>query len=202
MGRPAHVVHRGGLHRRPDARGDRRIELLTGNMALVPLALMQGKIKVEDLISKNFTWVLAGNLLGALFVAYFLGVQSGVLTARPAVRAAQRDRSRQGHRGDRVADLPARDGLQLARLPRRVDGARRRRRRAARSSRSSSRSWPSWRWASTTWSRTCSSCPPRSSRTSPTYLVGRAPQLDLRLHRESRRRGRVRRGLLLLPVRA
>ena len=55
-------------------------ELLTGNMALVPLALMQGKIKVKDLIG-NFTWVLAGNLLGALFVAYFLGVQSGVLTA-------------------------------------------------------------------------------------------------------------------------
>ena len=55
-------------------------ELLTGNMALVPLALMRGKIKLKDLIG-NFTWVLAGNLLGALFVAYFLGVQSGVLTA-------------------------------------------------------------------------------------------------------------------------
>ena len=55
-------------------------ELLTGNMALVPLALLRGKIKVTHLIG-NFTWVLLGNLVGALFVAYFLGVQSGVLTA-------------------------------------------------------------------------------------------------------------------------
>ena len=37
----------------------------------------------------------------------------------------------------------------------------------ARCSRSSSRSWPSSRWASTTSSPTCSSFPPRSSRTSP-----------------------------------
>jgi len=55
-------------------------ELLTGNMALVPLALLQGKIKLKHVIG-NFTWVLLGNLIGALFVAYFLGVQSGVLTA-------------------------------------------------------------------------------------------------------------------------
>jgi formate transporter len=55
-------------------------ELLTGNMALVPLALFRGKIKLKDVIG-NFTWVLTGNLIGSLFVAYFLGVQSGVLTA-------------------------------------------------------------------------------------------------------------------------
>lgn len=55
-------------------------ELLTGNMALVPLALFRGKIELKHVIG-NFTWVLLGNLLGALFVAYFLGVQSGVLTA-------------------------------------------------------------------------------------------------------------------------
>jgi formate transporter len=55
-------------------------ELLTGNMALVPLALFRGRIQLKDVIG-NFTWVLAGNLIGALFVAYFLGVQSGVLTA-------------------------------------------------------------------------------------------------------------------------
>jgi formate transporter len=29
----------------------------------------------------NFTWVLIGNLIGSLFVAYFLAVKSGVLTA-------------------------------------------------------------------------------------------------------------------------
>jgi formate/nitrite transporter len=55
-------------------------ELLTGNMALVPLALFRGRIEVKHLIG-NFTWVFLGNLLGALFVAYFLAVQSGVLTA-------------------------------------------------------------------------------------------------------------------------
>lgn len=55
-------------------------ELLTGNMALVPLALFRGKIKLSHLLG-NFTWVLLGNLIGSLFVAYFLGVQSGVLTA-------------------------------------------------------------------------------------------------------------------------
>jgi formate/nitrite transporter len=54
-------------------------ELLTGNMALVPLALFRGRIALKDLIG-NFTWVFLGNLLGALFVAYFLAVQSGVLT--------------------------------------------------------------------------------------------------------------------------
>jgi formate/nitrite transporter len=55
-------------------------ELLTGNMALVPLAFLRGKASLRSLVG-NFTWVLAGNLLGSLFVAYFLAVQSGVLTA-------------------------------------------------------------------------------------------------------------------------
>jgi formate/nitrite transporter len=55
-------------------------ELLTGNMALVPLAVMRGKTSMQALLG-NFTWVLLGNLIGAVFVAYFLGVQSGVLTA-------------------------------------------------------------------------------------------------------------------------
>jgi formate/nitrite transporter len=55
-------------------------ELLTGNMALVPLAVMRGKASGKALLG-NFTWVLLGNLIGAIFVAYFLGVQSGVLTA-------------------------------------------------------------------------------------------------------------------------
>jgi formate/nitrite transporter len=59
-------------------------ELLTGNMALVPLAMLRGKVALKDLIG-NFTWVLLGNLLGALFVAYFLAVQSGVLTGELAL---------------------------------------------------------------------------------------------------------------------
>jgi formate/nitrite transporter len=54
-------------------------ELLTGNMALVPLAAMAGRTTMRRLV-QNFGWVLLGNLLGSLFVAYFLAVQSGVLT--------------------------------------------------------------------------------------------------------------------------
>src|SRR3954466_3784472 len=42
-------------------------ELLTGNMALVPLAFMRRKVSVAALVG-NFTWVLIGNLLGSLFV--------------------------------------------------------------------------------------------------------------------------------------
>jgi formate/nitrite transporter len=55
-------------------------ELLTGNMALIPLAAMSGRASLRKLL-ENWAFVLLGNLLGALFVAYFLGVQSGVLTA-------------------------------------------------------------------------------------------------------------------------
>ena len=55
-------------------------ELLTGNMALVPLAAMRGRATVRKL-AENWGFVLIGNLLGSLFVAYFLAVQSGVVTA-------------------------------------------------------------------------------------------------------------------------
>jgi formate transporter len=55
-------------------------ELLTGNMALVPLAAMTGRASARKLM-ENWAFVLVGNLLGALFVAYFLGVQTGVITA-------------------------------------------------------------------------------------------------------------------------
>ena len=55
-------------------------ELLTGNMALVPLAAMQGRASLRKL-AENWAFVLVGNLLGALFVAYFLAVQTGVATA-------------------------------------------------------------------------------------------------------------------------
>ncbi len=54
-------------------------ELLTGNMALVPLAAFKGKTTLRAL-AENFGWVLIGNLIGSLFVAYFLAVQSGVVT--------------------------------------------------------------------------------------------------------------------------
>src|SRR3954470_4292297 len=55
-------------------------ELLTGNMALVPLAALRGQAGWRA-VAGNFTWVLIGNLIGSLFVAYFLAVKSGVLTA-------------------------------------------------------------------------------------------------------------------------
>ena len=56
-------------------------DLATGNMMLVPLSAMRGKIGVADVV-RNLTLVLIGNLLGALFVAYFLAVQTGVIGAR------------------------------------------------------------------------------------------------------------------------
>ena len=55
-------------------------ELLTGNMALVPLAVMRRQASAGAL-ALNVTVVLIGNLLGSLFVAYFLAVKTGVLTA-------------------------------------------------------------------------------------------------------------------------
>ena len=55
-------------------------ELLTGNMALVPLAAMKGRASLKRLV-ENFGFVMVGNLLGSLFVAYFLAVKTGVLTA-------------------------------------------------------------------------------------------------------------------------
>lgn len=55
-------------------------ELLTGNMALVPLAALHGRIGLRRL-SENLVWVMIGNLAGSLFVAYFLAVKTGVVTA-------------------------------------------------------------------------------------------------------------------------
>jgi formate transporter len=53
-------------------------DLATGNMMLVPLSAMRGKITVADVV-RNLTLVLIGNLIGALLVAYFLAVQTGVI---------------------------------------------------------------------------------------------------------------------------
>jgi formate/nitrite transporter len=55
-------------------------ELLTGNMALLPLAALDRKVTIGRM-SFNFFWVLIGNLLGSLFVAYFLAKETGVVTA-------------------------------------------------------------------------------------------------------------------------
>ena len=53
-------------------------ELLTGNMALVPIAMMRKRVGFKAL-GLNFTVVLIGNLIGSLFVAYFLAVKTGVI---------------------------------------------------------------------------------------------------------------------------
>ncbi len=55
-------------------------ELLTGNMALIPLAALQRRVGLGAL-SRNFGLVLIGNALGSLFVAYVLAVKTGVITA-------------------------------------------------------------------------------------------------------------------------
>jgi formate/nitrite transporter len=54
-------------------------ELLTGNMALLPLAAFSGRIR-HWRVFENFTIVMIGNLLGSLFVAYFLAVKTGIVT--------------------------------------------------------------------------------------------------------------------------
>jgi formate/nitrite transporter len=53
-------------------------DLATGNMMLVPLGAMRGKIGFGD-VAKNLTLVLLGNLIGALVVAFFLAVQTKVI---------------------------------------------------------------------------------------------------------------------------
>jgi formate/nitrite transporter len=53
-------------------------DLATGNMMLVPLGAMRGRLGAGD-VARNLTLVLLGNLLGALFVAFFLAVQTGVI---------------------------------------------------------------------------------------------------------------------------
>ncbi|PPK92161.1 formate/nitrite transporter [Kineococcus xinjiangensis] len=53
-------------------------DLLTGNMGLVPLAVLHRRVGISRMLL-NFAVVLVGNLLGALFVAYFLAVQTGVI---------------------------------------------------------------------------------------------------------------------------
>lgn len=53
-------------------------ELLTGNMALLPLAAYRSRTGLARL-GRNFLFVGIGNLIGSLFVAYFLAVKTGVV---------------------------------------------------------------------------------------------------------------------------
>ncbi|WP_347057075.1 formate/nitrite transporter family protein [Blastococcus sp. HT6-30] len=62
-------------------------DLATGNMLLVPFGAMNGKLGLGD-VARNLTLVLLGNLAGALLVAYFLAVQTGVIGDADATGAA------------------------------------------------------------------------------------------------------------------
>lgn len=53
-------------------------ELLTGNMALLPIALLRRRITVAQL-GINWLLVLVGNLAGSLFVAWVLAWKTGVI---------------------------------------------------------------------------------------------------------------------------
>ncbi|KXS41740.1 MAG: Formate/nitrite family transporter [Candidatus Frackibacter sp. T328-2] len=63
-------------------------ELVTGNMTAIPLACFSGKAKWAGLL-RNWIFVFLGNLLGALFVAYFLSYQTGLLTVEPWLSKVQ-----------------------------------------------------------------------------------------------------------------
>ena len=45
------------------------LELVTGNFALIPLGVLDGKIKMADLIF-NWSWVFLGNLIGGILYAF------------------------------------------------------------------------------------------------------------------------------------
>ena len=59
-------------------------ELLTGNMALLPIALFRRKITIGQL-GVNFGLVLVGNLVGSVFVAYVLAYKTGIIGATASV---------------------------------------------------------------------------------------------------------------------
>ena len=83
------------------------MELVTGNFALLPIALLRGRITPRDLL-RNWGWVFLGNLLGSLFVALLLAVAltegflqpSGPLGAR-LIAVAQSKTHAYAHAGAR-----------------------------------------------------------------------------------------------------
>lgn len=62
-------------------------ELFTGNCMYMPFGLLKGEASVFGLI-RNWVGSWVFNLVGALFVAYFLAVASGILSAEPWASAA------------------------------------------------------------------------------------------------------------------
>jgi formate/nitrite transporter len=66
------------------------LELVTGNFALLPVGVLNQKISLQDL-SKNWTWVFIGNLIGAAgyAVLFFAATKSGTPIATRLVEIAQ-----------------------------------------------------------------------------------------------------------------
>jgi len=59
-------------------------ELLTGNMALVPIAVFRRKVSALSM-TRNFALVAVGNLVGSVVVAYFLAIKTGVIGSHGAM---------------------------------------------------------------------------------------------------------------------
>ena len=61
-------------------------ELVTGNMALIPIAVFAGKATVPRLLH-NWFFVTIGNLVGSVFVAYVFADKTGVLAQKGSATA-------------------------------------------------------------------------------------------------------------------
>ncbi|PZE20189.1 formate/nitrite transporter family protein [Paenibacillus xerothermodurans] len=57
-------------------------ELLTGNMMLVAMATLAGKVTTGQLV-RNWVWIGLSNFVGAVFVAYFFGYVVGLTAEGP-----------------------------------------------------------------------------------------------------------------------
>ena len=104
-------------------------DLATGNMMLVPLSAMRGKIGLGD-VARNLTLVLVGNLARRAVRRVLprradrvIGYAGAAAAAGADPRPARRDRRGQGDGAHGLADVPARGRLQLAGLPGGVDVA-------------------------------------------------------------------------------
>jgi formate/nitrite transporter len=66
------------------------LELVTGNFAIVPVGVLSQKITLADL-SKNWAWVILGNLVGALIYAalFYAATKAGTPIATRIVEVAQ-----------------------------------------------------------------------------------------------------------------
>jgi len=71
-------------------------ELATGNMATVGIGVLRRRVPLGR-YSVHLTVALIGNLVGALLVAYFLGVKSGVLTQPPVLKRLDAIAMLKGH---------------------------------------------------------------------------------------------------------